>query len=1318
MSNRSWVSSSALPALLRWFDAGRSSIVVAFGLALAMPSINVLPLDGLPFDRGWELVAFAILLPFCFSGSLRRRLAEVVTGRGRWAARGVVLAALGLVVVKLLLLAVATDEGFVACYASTAKPPPQRCEKSYSNALALNGGATRVDRQIDFGPTDERAGHLVPTYPSYINQGGPGKTDWNLSFANDLRFNEASARHELLPFRVSWSGTADVPSDGVVRVRYLGAGRLRVGDREVVLAEADQPRTRVLRAPPGDQPLLASFETAAGATYGEMRVLRADGDPLEAAGPGLATRTIAVVCWLLLIAMVLVLASILLVTLRSDLWLLGLVAVAAVSVALLSSPDQHGGFQYLIAAMVIPLVCRLPKHPLLWAYVAILVLEGASVFNSVGAFDGVLYRASGSDFLTYESFARDLVLDRDLSGGESVFYYQPGSRYALGFLHLLFGDGDVLTTLATMTMLSLAYLALVSWHRDRVRSPVGAVAIAAAGFLLLAVVNSPTVLSFAALGGSEVPTWFLLPLAAAAPQLQPRRGRFWVGSAAAAALIWVTRTNQALAVGALVGASVAALWRRRPLLILVLATVGVIALLPLIHNLAYGGQFTISTTSRSLGQEIDFGDLDQIFADNFVGGQLRGHVSAMLVDPPTQGILPTNLRGLLWGMLLLWGGAVLLALGRLRRGETSLRRWLLLALPVAYLAPHLVYQVEVYYPRHILAGYLAMGVSGLGALAEMYATARPAWLETLIERGRPLPALAWAAVSRLPAHAASRLRSGQALVAVAFLAPFAATRVVGSLTLGRVAALGLAGAVALDLVNRRPTPFRLGAPAVLAGAAYVGLFLWIAFSASVLGCNCDGKLGGFALFAFVGILAIAAVILDPGVRERAVLALLAGLGLAAALALLGVGALNSGTVDLTQTGGRLSGTYGNANELGLALAFGVPIAAAYVLQTRGRSRVAFAACLVVLAVALVLTFSRGGIIAAGFGLVAVGIWSMRGSRRSLVMILAGVAAAALIAVALYSIFQRERQDASFASVPSALRPLDQRDLSGWESRPNGPIPAGPARLRNRPGGFSVSGPKGGEGVSYGWGEAAAGGRYVLRFTARAEGSARTPISFALGDAVRGEGTEGRGMLSAKPREFELAWRPRLRALEARLYVWQRANGPAAFILSDVSVSAAAGGRKRQIEVPDQLRGSIYAHLTAAAEKEEDRYVRSRLDAADLALDAFVSKPLWGIGWATFPDYAEEHLDYGRLAAHDEYLAFAAELGLIGLGLLGLLLAAAVVGVRRAGRGAADTAAIGLLAAAAAGLVFVEALPIPQLSIAIAIAIGIVCARRPAPPSSR
>ena len=76
-----------------------------------------------------------------------------------------------------------------------------------------------------------------------------------------------------------------------------------------------------------------------------------------------------------------------------------------------------------------------------------------------------------------------------------------------------------------------------------------------------------------------------------------------------------------------------------------------------------------------------------------------------------------------------------------------------------------------------------------------------------------------------------------------------------------------------------------------------------------------------------------------------------------------------------------------------------------------------------------------------------------------------------------------------------------------------------------------------------------------------------------------------------------------------------------------------------------------------------------------------------------------------------FLSFAAELGVVGLLLLGLLAAAVLGGIRRAGRATWETAAIGAVGAAAIGLAFVEALPVPQLSVPLALVFAVLCARR-------
>jgi len=563
----------------------------------------------------------------------------------------------------------------------------------------------------------------------------------------------------------------------------------------------------------------------------------------------------------------------------------------------------------------------------------------------------------------------------------------------------------------------------------------------------------------------------------------------------------------------------------------------------------------------------------------------------------------------------------------------------------------------------------------------------------------------------MTAVAAGFRRTQVGLAVAAFLAPFSATHLAGPLTVGRAAALLFAVLLAADLLRNKPRRFHPDLATTMLVIGYVGLCGWAFLSAKTVGCNCEGKAGGLFEFTVIGLLAIVAIGFEPRLRGSALLAALAGLTLAAALALAGVGAINSGTVDLTQTGGRLSGSYGNANELGLAAALGIPVALAY-LSAPGR-RLLFGSAIAFLVVALVLTYSRGGIIAAGVGVLTHGLWEARGLRRRQVAIVACALLVAAAGAGLYSVFKQHRESASFVAVPVALKPLDQRDVSGWDARALGPIPAGPSQLGNGKDGITVRGNQPGEGVSFRWGEALPGRTYVLSFSARAR-QPGSRLEYALADRIAGDGTRASAVLGRRWRTFSLAWRPGIEAPHASIYFWQP-DQPADFALAGARVTEHQGDAVLgAVVAPDRLRGSVYAHLGSDAAHLEKRYVESRLDAARLAWRAFRSAPIEGIGWSSFPAYSAERANYGRLAAHDQYLLVAAELGLIGLVFMGLLLAAPIVAVRGAPADRPTAAAIGLLASAAAGMVFVETFASPQISVPIALAAAALCARpRPA-----
>jgi hypothetical protein len=212
----------------------------------------------------------------------------------------------------------------------------------------------------------------------------------------------------------------------------------------------------------------------------------------------------------------------------------------------------------------------------------------------------------------------------------------------------------------------------------------------------------------------------------------------------------------------------------------------------------------------------------------------------------------------------------------------------------------------------------------------------------------------------------------------------------------------------------------------------------------------------------------------------------------------------------------------------------------------------------------------------------------------------------------------------------------------------------------------------------------------------------------------GDGRTATAVLERSATTHRVAWRPPTRVPSARLYVWAL-RGPSAFELSGIRVLErfpAAGVRPHVLPVTMKLGGPLYQALRAERDRKERRYLQSRRDGARLALHAFRSKPLIGLGWGHFPDYAARRLDYGRFPTHNEYLRLAAELGVMGP-LLFLLVALGVVsGGRRLGGGYAATAAKGVVVAGAVGLVFANGLIWPGPLMPLALSAGLLAAGGP------
>jgi hypothetical protein len=145
------------------FASTRLAILAAF---VALPAANYHEFDGIPFDSLPEYLLLLAIAPIVVWPWLRQRWRSAL---GRPSSRTVTIATVTVVIgvaAKCALFFGGGFAGFAGCYrALDEEPRAGLCERSYTNPLG-RFQATRVDRQIDFAPTD-----------------------WNLAFFNDNRFN-------------------------------------------------------------------------------------------------------------------------------------------------------------------------------------------------------------------------------------------------------------------------------------------------------------------------------------------------------------------------------------------------------------------------------------------------------------------------------------------------------------------------------------------------------------------------------------------------------------------------------------------------------------------------------------------------------------------------------------------------------------------------------------------------------------------------------------------------------------------------------------------------------------------------------------------------------------------------------------------------------------------------------------------------------------------------------------------------------------------------------------------------------------------------
>lgn len=215
----------------------------------------------------------------------------------------------------------------------------------------------------------------------------------------------------------------------------------------------------------------------------------------------------------------------------------------------------------------------------------------------------------------------------------------------------------------------------------------------------------------------------------------------------------------------------------------------------------------------------------------------------------------------------------------------------------------------------------------------------------------------------------------RALIATALAGPVYPTWVVmQQLQIGRVLLLVTIAAIAYDVTTGRAGTLRPWRALAFLVAGLGGLLVWTALSAATWGCFCSGSTQGFGdLVVLTVVASVVALYMRPSEALWALGAAAVGALVAGLLSAADIRDLHANVFAVTGSEGRLQGVYGNSNFLGFALALALPAGLLGALRLTGPRRAIAAVAMAGLAVLLYLTYSRGSLIAAAFGVAAL-LW--------------------------------------------------------------------------------------------------------------------------------------------------------------------------------------------------------------------------------------------------------------------------------------------------------------------------------------------------------
>jgi len=316
----------------------------------------------------------------------------------------------------------------------------------------------------------------------------------------------------------------------------------------------------------------------------------------------------------------------------------------------------------------------------------------------------IMFRGRDSDWLVYQGYARQILLDQSLRGGEATFYFIPGMRYVAFLQHLLLGDSDIIIAVSVFVVLLAATLLLLNPQLSRL-SVIPLIVVGS----LVATWLRPLILELVTNGAAE-PTAWLCVLIGMMPWLTRNKvsetALYW-GAGLMGFAVFV-RPNLLFAVIVLVFWM---LWNenhigtatRTRILILAVAVLSA----AFFHNLHYGESSTAFTEFVTLDRDLTISELIQSPFSSELRAIVLGKISLALSWNASKLLFGTAI--IAWITQLVWAWSVVAEL----RGGRNWENLIVLAVPVVYLTSMLPFRYTTIPGRHFVGLSLLLGISAM-----------------------------------------------------------------------------------------------------------------------------------------------------------------------------------------------------------------------------------------------------------------------------------------------------------------------------------------------------------------------------------------------------------------------------------------------------------------------------------------------------------------------------------------------------------------------------------------------------------------------------